>query len=83
MLAYQLMTALKSAWDKEMTKIWVRPYKILVTGPDSGILEPIVNAPSVHQIKKMEPSGLQVINDEILTPRKIKLVGGRSLILLF
>jgi len=60
MLAYQLMTALKAAWDKEMTKIWVRPYKILVTGPDSGILEPIVNAPSVHQIKKMEPNGLQV-----------------------
>jgi len=59
MLAYQLMTALKAAWDKEMTKIWIRPYKILVTGPDSGILEPIVNAPSVHQIKKMEPNGLQ------------------------
>ncbi|CAG5094279.1 Oidioi.mRNA.OKI2018_I69.XSR.g13415.t1.cds [Oikopleura dioica] len=59
MLAYQLMTALKAAWDKEMTKIWIRPYKILVTGPDSGILEPIVNAPSVHQIKKMEPGGLQ------------------------
>lgn len=58
MLAYQLMTALKAAWDAEMTKIWIRPYKILVTGPDSGILEPIVNAPSIHQIKKMEPGGL-------------------------
>ena len=30
-----------------------------MTGPDSGLIEPILNAPSIHQIKKMEPGGLK------------------------
>lgn len=54
MLAYQLLCALQDAWVKEQTKIWIRPYRILVTGPDSGMIEPILNAPSIHQIKRME-----------------------------
>jgi len=59
MLAYQLLCALQDAWSREQTKIWIRPYRILVTGPDSGMIEPILNAPSIHQIKKMEPGGLK------------------------
>lgn len=59
MLAYQLLCALQDAWVKEQTKIWIRPYRILVTGPDSGMIEPILNAPSIHQIKRMEPGGLR------------------------
>ena len=50
---------LRDCWADEQTKIWIRPYRILVTGPDSGMIEPIINAPSIHQIKKMVPGGLK------------------------
>ena len=50
---------LRDCWAEEQTKIWVRPYRILVTGQDSGMIEPIINAPSIHQIKKMVPGGLK------------------------
>jgi len=59
MLAYQLLCVLRDCWADEQTKIWIRPYRILVTGPDSGMIEPIINAPSIHQIKKMVPGGLK------------------------
>jgi len=59
LLAYQLLCVLRDCWAEEQTKIWVRPYKILVTGQDSGMIEPIINAPSIHQIKKMVPGGLK------------------------
>ena len=59
MLAYQLLRVLQDAWVKEQTKIWIRPYRIVVTGADSGMIEPILNAPSIHQIKRMEPGGLK------------------------
>lgn len=59
LLAYQLLCVLRDCWAEEQTKIWVRPYKILVTGQDSGMIESIINAPSIHQIKKMVPGGLK------------------------
>lgn len=36
----------------EHLPLWVQPYHILVTSPDSGMIEPVVNAVSLHQIKK-------------------------------
>lgn len=36
----------------EKLKLWVRPCNILVTGKDQGMIEPIINAVSLHQIKK-------------------------------
>lgn len=32
--------------------LWVRPYRILVTSEDSGMIEPILNTVSLHQVKK-------------------------------
>jgi phosphatidylinositol 4-kinase len=32
--------------------LWLRPYRILVVSRDSGLIEPILNAVSLHQIKK-------------------------------
>ena len=32
--------------------LWIKPYNILVTSHDSGMIEPIINAVSLHQIKK-------------------------------
>jgi len=46
------LSHLKRIWSEERVPLWVRPYKIIVTSDDSGMIEPIVNAVSVHQIKK-------------------------------
>lgn len=32
--------------------MWVRPYRILVLSNDSGLIEPVLNTVSLHQIKK-------------------------------
>ena len=36
----------------ERVPLWVKPYNIIVTSDDSGMIEPILNAISLHQIKK-------------------------------
>ncbi|GMT31444.1 hypothetical protein PFISCL1PPCAC_22741, partial [Pristionchus fissidentatus] len=52
LLAYQLLRALDSVWQEEGIPLVLRPYKILVLSHDSGMIEPIVNACSLHQIKR-------------------------------
>uniref|UniRef100_H2Z9X0 Phosphatidylinositol 4-kinase beta n=1 Tax=Ciona savignyi TaxID=51511 RepID=H2Z9X0_CIOSA len=49
LLAFQMLTQLEEAWKKERVQLWLRPYEIIVTSNDSGIIEPIVNAVSLHQ----------------------------------
>ena len=36
----------------ERTPLWIKPYDIIVTSRNSGMIEPILNAVSLHQIKK-------------------------------
>ena len=38
--------------------MWIRPYKIVVTSNDSGMIEPVLNAVSLHQIKKQSKLSL-------------------------
>uniref|UniRef100_A0A4W3GPJ8 PI3K/PI4K catalytic domain-containing protein n=1 Tax=Callorhinchus milii TaxID=7868 RepID=A0A4W3GPJ8_CALMI len=38
--------------------LWIKPYKILVISADSGMIEPVVNAVSIHQIKKQSQLSL-------------------------
>ncbi|KAK6759964.1 hypothetical protein RB195_021490 [Necator americanus] len=52
LLAYQLLVTLKEIWEEEDVPLYLRPYKIVVTSPDSGMIEPIVDACSLHQIKR-------------------------------
>jgi len=52
LLAYQLLTTLQNIWFEEKLPLYLRPYKILVCSHDSGMIEPIPNACSLHQIKK-------------------------------
>lgn len=52
LMAYQLLSALQKIWEQERVPLWVRPYKILVTSADSGLIEPILNTVSLHQVKK-------------------------------
>lgn len=39
-------------WEQERVPLWIKPYKILVISSDSGMIEPVVNAVSIHQVKK-------------------------------
>ncbi|XP_010289746.1 PREDICTED: phosphatidylinositol 4-kinase beta-like, partial [Phaethon lepturus] len=48
----QELLAFQSIWEQERVPLWIKPYKILVISADSGMIEPVVNAVSIHQIKK-------------------------------
>lgn len=52
LLAYQYLTLLQKIWKEEHVPLYVRPYKILVLSDDSGLIEPILNTVSLHQVKK-------------------------------
>ncbi|UYV80199.1 PI4KB [Cordylochernes scorpioides] len=52
LLASQLLAALRRTWTAERVPLWLRPYAILVLSRDSGLIEPILNTVSLHQIKK-------------------------------
>ncbi|XP_029959095.1 phosphatidylinositol 4-kinase beta isoform X2 [Salarias fasciatus] len=52
LLAFQVLQQLKSIWEQERVPLWIKPYKILVLSADSGMIEPVVNAVSLHQVKK-------------------------------
>ncbi|KAM9851926.1 phosphatidylinositol 4-kinase beta isoform 2-T2 [Aulostomus maculatus] len=52
LLAFQVLQQLKSIWEAERVPLWIKPYKILVLSSDSGMIEPVVNAVSLHQVKK-------------------------------
>ena len=43
---------LQKIWMEERLPLWVRPYRILVLSNDSGLIEPVLNTVSLHQIKK-------------------------------
>ena len=52
LLAFQFLRKLQEIWEAEHVPVFVRPSKILVLSNDSGMIEPILNAVSLHQIKK-------------------------------
>lgn len=52
LMAYQLLKLLQNIWQQERVNLWLRPYRILVTSADSGLVEPILNTMSLHQVKK-------------------------------
>lgn len=49
----------KLIWQEENVNLWVRPYKIVVLSNDSGLIEPILNTVSLHQIKKNSNKSLR------------------------
>ncbi|KAM4690307.1 phosphatidylinositol 4-kinase beta isoform 2-T2 [Rhinophrynus dorsalis] len=58
LLAFQVLKQLQSIWEQERVPLWIRPYKILVISADSGMIEPVVNAVSIHQVKKQSQLSL-------------------------
>lgn len=59
----------KIIWQEEQVDLWVRPYKIVCLSNDSGLIEPILNTVSLHQIKKNSNKSLRdYFIDEYGTP---------------
>lgn len=58
-LAYQLLRQFQTIFQQERVPLWIRPYAVLVASSDGGLVEPIVNAISVHQIKKKSKMSLR------------------------
>jgi phosphatidylinositol kinase/protein kinase (PI-3 family) len=50
LLAYQLLSLLQKIWKEERVPLWLRPYKITVLSADSGLIEPVLNTVSLHQV---------------------------------
>ncbi|CAH8656445.1 unnamed protein product [Dicrocoelium dendriticum] len=51
-LAYQLLSVLQRIWQAEYIPLWLRPLKVIVTSPDSGLIEPVPDTVSFHQIRR-------------------------------
>ncbi|RDD43361.1 Phosphatidylinositol 4-kinase beta [Trichoplax sp. H2] len=58
LLASQLLRQFQNIWDMERVSLKLRPYSVTVTSVDSGLIEHIVNAVSLHQIKKHSRASL-------------------------
>jgi phosphatidylinositol 4-kinase len=50
--ACQLIHLMANIWYQDKVKVWVKRMKILVTSINTGLVETITNAVSVHSIKK-------------------------------
>ncbi|QLG70164.1 hypothetical protein HG535_0A01030 [Zygotorulaspora mrakii] len=50
--ACQIIQAMAQIWTKEKVDVWVKKMKILITSANTGLVETITNAISVHSIKK-------------------------------
>ncbi|KAH8317240.1 hypothetical protein KR074_006810 [Drosophila pseudoananassae] len=69
LMATQLLEMFKIIWQEEQVDLWVRPYKIVCLSNDSGLIEPILNTVSLHQIKKNSNKSLRdYFIDEYGTP---------------
>ncbi|EKM55562.1 uncharacterized protein PHACADRAFT_95175 [Phanerochaete carnosa HHB-10118-sp] len=53
-LAVQLIQEFENIWKDENCACWVRYFRILITGNNSGLIETITDAVSIHSIKKAE-----------------------------
>lgn len=49
----------QSIWTQEHVPLWIEPYHILVTSNMSGMIEPVDNTVSIHQIKKHSKKSLK------------------------
>lgn len=51
-LTSQILHVIDGIWKEEKINLFLNPYKTLVTGKSSGLIETIVGSKSIHQIKK-------------------------------
>ncbi|XP_045447060.1 phosphatidylinositol 4-kinase beta [Melitaea cinxia] len=59
MLAAQLLRRLQAVWELERVPLRLRPYEILCLDRESGLIQPVLNSVSLHQIKKQSGKSLR------------------------
>jgi phosphatidylinositol 4-kinase len=52
LITWQLLEQFKNIWSQENVPLWIKPYTVLVLSPEGGLIEPVKNAVSLHQIKR-------------------------------
>lgn len=62
-LAMQLISLCKQIFEAAKLDLYVRPYEILATGPNCGILECVPDAMSIDSLKKSLPPGRNSLRD--------------------
>jgi phosphatidylinositol 4-kinase len=62
-LAMQLISLCKQIFEAAKLDLYVRPYEILATGPNCGILECVPNAMSIDSLKKSLPPGYSSLRE--------------------
>jgi len=55
-LAMQMIHMMDDIWKDARLPLWLRPYGVLITSSDSGLIETIPNATSVDALKKSIPN---------------------------
>ncbi|KAL4706894.1 hypothetical protein ACJJTC_012353 [Scirpophaga incertulas] len=59
MLAAQLLRRLQAVWAAERVPLRLHPYEILCLDKECGLIQPVVNSVSLHQIKKQSGKSLR------------------------
>ncbi|KAL0832956.1 hypothetical protein ABMA28_001091 [Loxostege sticticalis] len=59
MLAAQLLRRLQAVWVAERVPLRLHPYEIICLDKESGLIQPVVNSVSLHQIKKQSGKTLR------------------------
>ncbi|KAM3967380.1 phosphatidylinositol 4-kinase beta fwd isoform 2-T2 [Aphomia sociella] len=59
MLAAQLLRRLQSVWAQERVPLKLHPYEILCLDKECGLIQPVLNSVSLHQIKKQSGKSLR------------------------
>lgn len=59
LLAAQLLSALRRVWKKEHIPLRLAEYTVLVLKRDEGLIQPVLNTVSLHQIKKQSGASLR------------------------
>lgn len=55
--AMQLISQMQQIFDQAKLSLWLKPYEIVATGPNCGLIEVVTDALSIHSIKeKMGPN---------------------------
>lgn len=52
LLASQLLRQLQAVWERERVPLKLQPYTIVCLDSDTGLIEPVLNTVSIHQIKR-------------------------------
>ncbi|XP_026755734.1 phosphatidylinositol 4-kinase beta isoform X1 [Galleria mellonella] len=59
MLAAQLLRRLQAVWALERVPLKLHPYEILCLDKECGLIQPVLNSVSLHQIKKQSGKSLR------------------------